>query len=48
VEQRLKVAGAESAPTGEKLENGARGFGESIWDGMKSIGRSLQKLVTGS
>jgi hypothetical protein len=31
VEQRLKAAGAESTPTGEKLENGARGFGESIW-----------------
>ena len=30
VEQRLKAAGAESRPTGEKLEKGARGFGESI------------------
>ena len=48
VEQRLKAAGAESRPTGEKLEKGARGFGESIWDGMKSAGRSLQKLFTGS
>jgi hypothetical protein len=48
VEQRLKAAGAESKPTGEKLEKDARGFGESIWDGMKSVGRSLQKLFTGS
>ena len=48
VEQRLKAAGAEPRPTGEKLEDGARGFGESNWDGMKSVGRSLQKLLTGS
>ena len=48
VEQRLKAAGAEAGPTGEKLEYGARGFGESIWDGLKSGGRSLQKLFTGS
>ena len=48
VEQRLKAAGAEPRPTGENLEDGARGFGESNWDGMKSVGRSLQKLLTGS
>jgi hypothetical protein len=48
VEQRVKAAGAESRPTGEKPEDGARGFGESIWDGMKSVGRSLQKLFPGS
>jgi hypothetical protein len=48
VEQRLKAAGAEPRPTGEKLEDGARGFGESNWDGMESVGRSLQKLLTGS
>jgi hypothetical protein len=48
VEQRLKAAGAEPRPTGEKLEDGARGFGESNWDGMKSVGRSLHKLLTGS
>jgi hypothetical protein len=47
VEQRLKAAGAESKPAGEKLEKDARGFAESIWDGMKSVGRSLQKLFTG-
>ena len=48
MERRLKAAGAEPRPTGEKLEDGARGFGESNWDGMKSVGRSLQKLLTGS
>ena len=48
VEQRAKVAGAESRPAGEKLEKSAQGFGESIWDGMKSVGRSLQKFFTGS
>jgi hypothetical protein len=45
VEQRLKAAGAESGTTGEKLE---RCFGESIWDGLTSVGRSLQKFFTGS
>ena len=48
MKRRLKAAGAEPRPTGEKLEDGARGFGESTWDGMKSVGRSLQKLLTGS
>jgi hypothetical protein len=47
VEQRAKVAGAESRPAGEKLEKSAHGFGESVWDGMKSVGRSLQKFFIG-
>ena len=47
MEQRAKAAGAESRPAGEKLEKSAQGFGESIWDGMKSVGRSLQKFFTG-
>ena len=34
-------------PAGAKLEKNAQGFGESIWDGMKSVGRSLQKFFTG-
>jgi hypothetical protein len=42
VEQRAKVAGAESRPAGEKLEKSAQGFGESVWDGMKSVARPLQ------
>ena len=44
---RAKAAGAESKPAGEKLRNNAQGFGESIWDGMKSVGRSLQKFFIG-
>jgi hypothetical protein len=48
VAQRAKAAGAESRPAGEKLEKSAQGFGESIWDGMKSVGRSLQRFFTGS
>jgi len=48
VEQRAKAAGAEPRPAGEKLEKSAQGFGESIWDGMKSVGRSLQEFITGS
>ena len=48
VEQRAKAASAESRPAGEKLEKSAQGFGESIWDGMKSVGRSVQKLFMGS
>ena len=48
VEQRAKVASAESKPAAEKLEKSAQGFGESIWEGMKSAGRSLQKFFTGS
>ena len=44
VEQRANAAGAESRPAGEKLEKSAQGFGESIWDGMKSVGRSVQKF----
>jgi hypothetical protein len=47
VEQRAKAASAESRPTREKLEKSAQGFGESIWDGMKSVGRSLQKFFIG-
>jgi hypothetical protein len=35
VQPRAKVAGAESRPAGEKLEESAQGFGESVWDGMK-------------
>ena len=47
VEQRARVAGAESRPAGAQLEKSAQGFGESIWDGMKSVGRSLQKFFIG-
>ena len=47
VEQRAKAAGTESKPAGAKLEKSAQGFGESIWDGMKLVGRSLQRFFTG-
>jgi hypothetical protein len=46
LEQRAKAAGAQSRPVGEKLEKSAQGFGESIWEGMKSAGRSVQKFFT--
>jgi hypothetical protein len=32
----------------EKLGHGAKGFGESIWDGIKPVGRSVQEFLTGS
>ena len=46
MEQRAKAAGAQSRPVVEKLEKSDHGFGESIWDGMKSVGRSVQKFFT--
>ena len=36
----------EGATEVETLEPSAHGFGESIWDGMKSVGRSVQKFFT--
>jgi hypothetical protein len=45
VERRAKAADTESKPAGAKS---AQGFGESISDGMKPVGRSLQKFFTGS
>jgi methyl-accepting chemotaxis protein len=48
VEQLAKAASAESRRAREKLERSAQGVGESIWDGMKSVGRLLQKFFTGS
>jgi hypothetical protein len=48
VERRVKAADTESKPAGAKVEKSAQGFGESIWDGMKSVGRPLQRFFTGS
>jgi methyl-accepting chemotaxis protein len=48
VEQLAKAASAESRRASEKLERSAQGVGESIWNGMKSVGRSLQKFFTDS
>jgi hypothetical protein len=48
VERRVKAADTESKPAGAKVEKSAQGFGESIWDGMKPVSRSLQKFFTGS
>ena len=48
MERRVKAADTESKPAGANVEKRAPGFGESIWDGMKPVGRSLQKFFTGS
>jgi hypothetical protein len=48
VERRVKAADTESKPAGAKVEKSAQGFGESVSDGMKPVGRSLQKFFTGS
>jgi hypothetical protein len=48
VERCVKAADTESKPAGAKVEKSAQGFGESIWDGMKPVGRSPQKFFTGS
>ena len=29
------------------MHDSAKGFGESNWDGMKSVGRSLERFLTG-
>ena len=43
VEQRAKVAGAESRPAGERLEKRTQGFGES--SGMAEVRRSFPAEV---
>jgi hypothetical protein len=29
------------------MHDSAKGFGESIWDGMKSAGRAIERFFTG-
>ena len=29
------------------MHDSAKGFGESLWDGMKSAGRSVERFFTG-
>jgi hypothetical protein len=47
VQRRVKAADTESEPADAKLAKSAQGFDESMWDGMKPAGRSLQKFFTG-
>ena len=41
-------AGKETKPAVDKMHDSAKGFGESIWAGMKSAGRSIKRFFTGS
>jgi hypothetical protein len=48
VGHRAAEAGKETKPAAEKVGQSAKGFGESIWDGMKSAGRSVKRFFTGN
>jgi hypothetical protein len=47
VGQRATAAGKESKPAVDRMHDSAKGFGASLWDGMKSAGRSIQRFFTG-
>ena len=47
VGQRATEAGKESKPAVDRMHASAKGFGESLWDGMKSAGRSIRRFFTG-
>jgi hypothetical protein len=48
VGHRAADAGKETKPAVDKMHDSAKGFGESIWGGMKSAGRSIKRFFTGS
>jgi hypothetical protein len=45
---RLEEAGREARPAVHRVADGAKTLGVALWDGIKSVGRSLHRLVTGS
>ena len=47
VGQRATEAGKESKPAVDRMHDGAKAFGQSLWAGMKSAGRSIQRFFTG-
>ena len=44
---RAKAAGREMKPSVDRLHDEAKGFGQAIWNGMRSVGRSLERFFTG-
>ena len=48
VGQRASAAGKESKPAIDRMHDSAKEFGESLWAGMKSAGRSIKRFFTGS
>jgi hypothetical protein len=48
VGHRAADASKETKPAVDKGHDSAKGFGESIWAGMKSAGRSIKRFFTGS
>jgi hypothetical protein len=48
VGQRASAAGKESKPAIDRMHDSAKGFGESLWAGMKSAGRSVKRFFTGN
>jgi len=48
VGQRASTAGKESKPAIDRMHDSAKEFGESLWAGMKSAGRSVKRFFTGS
>ena len=47
VGRRAQDAGKDTKPAADRMHDSAKGFGESIWAGMKSVGRSLERFFTG-
>jgi hypothetical protein len=48
VGHRAAAAGKETKPALDRMHDSAKGFGESIWAGMKTAGRSIKRFFTGS
>jgi hypothetical protein len=47
VGQRAQQVGKDLKPTGDRLHDSAKGFGEALLNGAKSVGRSLERFFTG-
>ena len=45
--KRAEGAGKQAKPVADRMHDSAKGFGESIWAGMKSVGRMLDRFFTG-
>ncbi len=48
VAQGAQAAGKEAKTVADRLHDGAKAFGEAIWDAMKAVGRAMQRAFTGS
>lgn len=47
VTEGARRVGKEMGPVADTLHDRAKQFGEAIWDGMKSLGRTLEGVFTG-